>query len=388
MSSTTDPAAATAPPQSSADPSDHPTNLPPPPPTNPFAPTSASASAADEDDPITASYDIYITPSQIRRFLLQYPDRQTIYPYNAASYQQPTELRLKPRTGLVEVDIPVNTQVNYDEKKGLRYGNALKKSRVIAEGGSMGFAGGFNAGGRAAGAKGGGGGDGNDIEGEGMGGRGRKGGRQGGYFGGDEEGMMEYEEEKGGVVMTSQTLGGRIKEAVEGDPVYMLGAFRDNELHLSPLSAVVQLRPQLHHLDAFDEVSARTKAMAKGKGAADEEGGKTEARAIDMKVKSAEAETGTIASNNGLLRQMQEEKWEKYAWIDENDQDSWDKYEEYMFNQSLEEPPLLESAIQAEDYIDGMSAPRVDPINPEMAGWAMKLRRKRRPSDIRGRAEE
>lgn len=59
-----------------------------------------------------------------------------------------------------------------------------------------------------------------------------------------------------------------------------------------------------------------------------------------------------------------------------------------MFNQSLDEPPLLQSAITPEDYIDGMSAPRIDPINPEMAGWAMKLRRKaRRPSDARGRVE-
>ncbi|OJD13867.1 hypothetical protein AJ78_05714 [Emergomyces pasteurianus Ep9510] len=367
------------------------TNAAAPPP----APASASASTSTPPtaDPIIASYDIYITDSQIRRFLLQYPDRQSTQPYNVTNQQKPTELRLKPRTGLVEVDIPINTHVNYDEKKGLRYGNALRKSRVIAEGGTMGMAGGFNTGARAKGAVGAGatagaGTAGVDEEDDGVI-MGRK--RQQNFMG-DEESMMEYEDEKAGAIMTTQTLGGRIKEPVDGDPVYMLGAFRDNELHLAPLSAVVQLRPQLHHLDAFDEVSVRNKAMAKGKRDLDEEGPsravQTEARAIDMKVKSAEAETGNIASNNGLLRRMQEEKWETYAWIDENDQDSWDKYEEYMFNQSLDEPPLLQSAIGSEDYIDGMSAPRVDPINPEMAGWAMKLRRKaRRPSDVRGRTE-
>ncbi|EGC47636.1 conserved hypothetical protein [Histoplasma capsulatum var. duboisii H88] len=361
------------------------------------APTSASTNTTTPpptaDDPVIASYDIYITDSQIRRFLLQYPDRQATQPYNAATHQKPTELRLKPRTGLVEVDIPINTHVNYDEKKGRRYGNALRKSRVIAEGGTMGMAGGFNPGARAKGlAVGAGAGAGvvgvEDGEVEITTGRRRR--QQ--IFAGDEEDMLDYEDEKAGVIMTTQTLGGRIKEPVDGDPVYMLGAFRENELHLAPLSAVVQLRSQLHHLDAFDEVSARNKTIAKGKRDADEEGGsravQTEARAIDMKVKSAEAETGNIASNNGLLRRMHEEKWEKYTWIDENDQDSWDKYEEYMFNQSLDEPPLLQSAITPEDYIDGMSAPRIDPINPEMAGWAMKLRRKaRRPSDARGRIE-
>ncbi|PGH07027.1 sulfite reductase (NADPH) hemoprotein beta-component [Blastomyces parvus] len=363
-------------------------NLAPEPAPGPAA-TSGSQDTTNPPtaDPVIASYDIYITDSQIRRFLFQYPDRQATQPYNAATQQKPTELRIKPRTGLVEVDIPINTHINYDEKKGLRYGNALKKSSVIAEGGSMGMAGGFNTGGRAKGAVGAGAGaigvdDGED-------GMAMMGKRRQQIFAGDEEGLMDYEDEKAGVIMTTQTLGGRIKEPVDGDPVYMLGAFRENELHLAPLSAVVQLRPQLHHLDAFDEVSVRSKAMTKGKRDADDEGGpravQQEARAIDMKVKSADVETGKIASNNVLLRRMHEEKWEKYAWIDENDQDSWDKYEEYMFNQSLDEPPLLQSAIGSEDYVDGMSAPRIDPINPEMAGWAMKLRRKaQRPSDVRG----
>ncbi|KAK2800121.1 hypothetical protein FQN51_006362, partial [Onygenales sp. PD_10] len=184
-------------------------------------PTTSNPPSAD---PIIASYSIYITDSQIRRFLLQYPDRQSTQPYNATNAQKPTELRLKPRTGLVEVDVPVNTSVNYDERKGLRYGNALRKSRVIGEGGTMGFAGGFNAGAAAPrkGGVGAGGGGGEDEEMGGIGGsgsgRGRGRGRGEDFFGGDEQSMMDYEDEKAGVVMTKQTLGGRIKEAVEGDP--------------------------------------------------------------------------------------------------------------------------------------------------------------------------
>ena len=89
------------------------------------------------------------------------------------------------------------------------------------------------------------------------------------------------------------------------------GHFPD-QLHLAPLSAVVQLRPQLHHLDAYDEVTVKSKS-AKSK----QDEGETEARAIDMKVKSAEGDTGG-QSNNELLKKMQDEKWEKYQWIDEN----------------------------------------------------------------------
>ncbi|KAI1915495.1 hypothetical protein LOZ39_001107 [Ophidiomyces ophidiicola] len=349
-------------------------------------PTSAGG---DSDDPVIASYDIFITDAQVCRFLLQYPDRSSSHPYNDLSLQKPTELRLKPNTGLVEVDIPINTRINYDERKGLRYGNALKKSRIIQEGGTHGVAGGFNTGGAGSGRM--------KIEGDSVG---------KGYWD-DEDGGgyedLEDEELKGGHIMATQTLGGRIQEPANGDPIYMLGAFKEDELHLAPLSAIVQLRPQLHHLDAYDEISAKGKSTTRAK-KEEEDGGPRnapEARAIDVKVKSAEAEPTGGQRNNELLKRMQDEKWEKYWWIDENasspeqgsffistfpfDEESWDKYDEYMFNRTIEPPLPLESAIEPDDYIDGMSAPRVDPTQPDMSGWALKMRQKKRRSSSNAR---
>ncbi|KAK2845274.1 hypothetical protein FQN49_005879 [Arthroderma sp. PD_2] len=322
------------------------------------------AEGQEDDDPITASYDIFITDAQIRRLLLQYPDRPADQPYNDSMRQKPLEFRLKPKTGLVEMDIPIDTQVNYDETKGLRYGNALAKSRITQESGTHGLAGGFNSNGGGIG----------------------KVKAEGGAGGADDMNVymdMDDEDKKAGVKMTAQVLGGRIKKPVDGDPVYMLGAFRDNELHLAPLESVVQLRPQLHHIDAFDEVAVKSKAMAKAKKDMDEDStsrsAAMEARAIDMKVKSAESEGGRAVGNNELLLKLfQDEKWEKYKWIDENDQESWDKYDQYMFNENLEEPDQLQSAITADDYLDSMSAPRVDPTRPEMTGWAMKRRQQKR----------
>lgn len=49
-----------------------------------------------------------------------------------------------------------------------------------------------------------------------------------------------------------------------------------------------------------------------------------------------------------------------------------------MFNLTLEESPQLQTAVEAEDYVDSMSAPRVDPVNPEMTAWAMKSRREKK----------
>lgn len=48
-----------------------------------------------------------------------------------------------------------------------------------------------------------------------------------------------------------------------------------------------------------------------------------------------------------------------------------------MMNQKLEELPRLEAVINSEDYLDGMSAPRIDPARPEMTGWAMKQNRQK-----------
>jgi len=53
-------------------------------------------------------------------------------------------------------------------------------------------------------------------------------------------------------------------------------------------------------------------------------------------------------------------------------------------NQNTEDLPQLESAIDSENYLDGMSAPRIDPARPEMTGWAMKQNRQKQregPSD-------
>ena len=86
-------------------------------------------------------------------------------------------------------------------------------------------------------------------------------------------------------------------------------------LHLSPVTSVVQFHPQLHHLDALDE-------MPKGKGGRakkddEDRPAESEARAIDIKVKAAEdAEAAANAGNLDLLKQMQDEKWKTYGWVD------------------------------------------------------------------------
>jgi len=85
-------------------------------------------------------------------------------------------------------------------------------------------------------------------------------------------------------------------------------------LYLSPVSAVVQLHPQLHHLDALDEMP-----KARGvKGKKDEEDrpAESEARAIDVKIKGADDGGAMLVGNLDLLKKMQDEKWKKFDWVD------------------------------------------------------------------------
>ncbi|OOF91612.1 hypothetical protein ASPCADRAFT_210965 [Aspergillus carbonarius ITEM 5010] len=311
------------------------------------------------DDPVVASYDVYLTDSDISRYVLQYLDRPTGSSYDDRHGQKPTSFRLKPKTGLVEVDVPINTRVNYDVSKGLRYGDALKKSRSAREGGAYGMAGGFSSGGAGAGGK---------VK--------------------MEAGVEADTKGETASLLRVQTLGGRIKSPEDGDPVYMLAAFRGQNLHLSPVSAVVQLHPQLHHLDALDEIPTKGKGKARKEGEEDRPG-ESEARAIDVKIKAAEdGEAAQVAGNLDLLKKMQDEKWKDYEWVDAETEESWQLYENYMMHQDVEGLPQLQSAIDSENYLDTMSAPRIDPARPEMTGWAMKQNRKKQQQAEGGAAEE
>lgn len=268
--------------------------------------------SSDDDDPVIASYDVFLTDSEISRYVLQYMDRHESLPYNERRGQKPTALRMKPSTGLVEVDVPLNTRQSYVADKGLRYGEAMKKSRSSRDGGAYGMAGGFTAGSLAAG--------GARVKSEGN---------------GDIEVLDNKKIVDTSSLIRTQSLGGRIKPPEEGDPVYMLATFKGSKcmgspigfslitrahkrhlenLHLSPVSAVVQLQAQLHHLDALDEMPK--KGASKAKKDDDDRPTESEARAIDVKVKGAEDGGAILAGNLDLLKRMQEEKWKAFEWVD------------------------------------------------------------------------
>jgi len=201
---------------------------PPPPPRNEDDDdTSGGEETTTDEDPVVQTYDIHITTSQLRDlYIFQYPVRSREQPYTKARNACPVEARFKPKSGLVEVDIPVNVQVNYDEEKGRVWGDVMRKAEKEAGKAQ-------NRGEGGGGSRGGGGGVASVAGGK------RRRVSRGGGEGEEEEGEGEEEDlmymdlaaaVKAGRILNRQTLGSKIQP--DGTK-YMAGVFK-NGIHMSP----------------------------------------------------------------------------------------------------------------------------------------------------------
>jgi DNA-directed RNA polymerase-3 subunit RPC5 len=166
-----------------------------------------------DPDPIKASYDVYIKPRMRdgrKVYILQFPNRDSKQDYSSANHSQPLELRIKPKAGMLELDVPVDAWRNYDREKGIKWGEAMRQSNMVKGGGSHGMPGGFGIGGAQPGR-----------------GRGR----------GEEDNVINQErllaDYAGAIqreqVLTRQTLGGQAVPKESATPQYMIGAFRKSK---------------------------------------------------------------------------------------------------------------------------------------------------------------
>jgi DNA-directed RNA polymerase III subunit RPC5 len=145
----------------------------------------------------------------------------------------------------------------------------------------------------------------------------------------------------------------------------MLGRCTD-ELHLTPVDQVVQLRPQFHHIDAQTELERRQSREPTAARSADP-------RAIHMTVKSTgdgeEETTDTMAER---IRAVQEEPWRKLKFVDEDSMEAWELYNNSFFVEGGETLPQLISSMTGSEYLDSISAPRA----PAKLAKLNKLRNK------------
>lgn len=170
--------------------------------------------AIDEFGTVVAEYNMYVNNPGKRLLLLQYPNRDPGQHYCDKTCSKPLALRIKPKCGLVEVDVPIATHSFFDKKKGIVYGEALRRSRVLQDGGSYGLAGGLKAG-----------------AGGGMRMQPPNIDQTSRIEEPSREALLDDFENanSNGHVMNKLTLGGQIVPWKDGDPIYMIGVFRGSK---------------------------------------------------------------------------------------------------------------------------------------------------------------
>ncbi|TVY39130.1 DNA-directed RNA polymerase III subunit [Lachnellula subtilissima] len=303
-------------------------------------------SDSDDDDPIVCSYDIYIKPRATadRQFVvMQFPNRDSSQPYNEKSESAPLAIRMKPKAGMFEMDVPVDPWHNYDRLKGVVMGDALNKSENLKGAGSHGLASGFSIGAQPAS-------------------RGRQ--RTAANEELDPQPLIGNFENsvRNRKVLAKQTLGGQSVPKNGIRPQYMVGVFQGEQLHLTPVDHFVQMRPQFHHIDALAEAAAR--ALPRAVVARPQE-----ARAVHLTAKSSiDGEEENDETMADRIAAVQAEPWNSFRVVDENSDEAWASFYDTMFvgadtglksNEELRANiPKLKSVWSNAEYLEAIAPKR------------------------------
>ena len=339
-----------------------------------------------DSDPVITTYDIHLTTTLTPHLhLFQYPVRSSNLPYTRQTSTCPISARIKPHAGAIELDVPINTTRNYDQEKGRRWGDALRKSRLAREARISGRTSSTSA--PAAGKR-------------------RRTINADDYnndsdtdnHANDDDNddnnntaFMSFSQAKStGRVLTTQTLSAHLHPQ---STAYMVGVFRHKQLHLTPIHSCLQLRPQFPHIDT---AAALEKDMQRAL-RIDASGGppQPQARALQTTVKQV-GEEGLGGGGDALraLRREEGEEWVGMRWVDQDSEAAWEVFEGMFLPGSgdggakkgggdadeegdvqMEDggekgavahikapphPPRLKTVITGAEYLQLLAAPRVD----------------------------
>lgn len=332
----------------------------------------------EEEDPVIASYDVYISPSNtddastttkkpLELYVLQYPShRPSTKPYNTSRSQKPISLRLKANTGIIEVDVPILTSDNYSLPLGSQFGKAMHESRVAHPLTTHGLSGGFSHNQTSIN---------NPIH------------------------PSDLPQHGIDTTLHTQTLGGKMSTNTDKDPIYMLATLKPNshELHLQHLDGVVQLRPQLHHIDAAEEIKKRVETTANrakssaGTANADPSAPvKLETKAIELKLKDQSKGDDPKDRNQNLnarlLRDIQNDPWVRYDWIETQHNKDLSQIPAALRTAATTDTttthPHLKAALDNDEWLNKMSSPGIE-LRTRLKGRDRERARRKRQERAR-----
>ncbi|QIW99370.1 hypothetical protein AMS68_004888 [Peltaster fructicola] len=320
---------------------------------------------ATKDDPVIAEYDVFITPAlQEQIYLLQYLNRPREKPYSERLGARPENVRVKAKSGFLEMDIDMHTDYNFNRYQSLKWGDAVQTGKTLQNStATYGPASGFAV---------------PRVRQPSRGLLKDKVERENEIFNGLTDFSSATHE---GKALSSQTLGGKIirQESTSdmAQPAYFVGAFRGNALHLSKVHGTVQMRPQFHHVDA-EEQRNRVAASRVAATEADASRPAPPARALQQSYKDLNDDKDKDAPERKLRKMLQnaeEEEWASLQYVDEQEDLAFDTFNRCMFVPTETAKPL-KSELTAEKYLDQVSLPRQD-----------IYRRKKRPPRKKGTIE-
>lgn len=334
----------------------------------------------EEDDPVVASYDVFILPAtqykpqqttseaastdtdqpglQPKFYILQYPShRPASKPYSSTRSQKPTTLRIKRHTGIFEVDVPLLTYDNYNEQLGSQYGKVMHESHTIHPTTGHGLSGGFAQNHSST----------QPID-------------------------VDSDSNTRDTALRTQTLGGKVAMPTDKDPVYMLATLSKNskQIHLRHLDAVVQMRPQLHHIDAADEAKRRSESAGKPTTTKTEVFGpdgkvKLETKAIELKVKDStkdDPKDRNLNWNAKLLRAIQNDPWVGYDWIEKGEETFREDLRHAEVEGAEGEKTQLRSMLDNDEWLNKMSSPGIE-LRTRLKGRDRERARRKRQERLR-----
>ena len=298
-----------------------------------FDNATALSDTSDSDlDPVIKTYDIYLTTALTPHLhLFQYPVRSSTLPYSHMTGACPTNARMKPQSGVVELDIPINTVRNYDQEKGRRWGEALRKARLEREARISGS----SSTGRV-----------------GVGGKRRKIASYNNDYDDDDDGEDEddiihasFEEAKrNGRALMHQTLGAKLQP---DNTRYMVGVFRNSQLHLTPINGTLQLRPQFNHIHTANNLEKELQKSLKIDPHNSSENlnpAPPAARSLQATVKrSIEEGLGVGEGALKALRKEEGEEWVPLRWVDQDEEAAWEVFDGMFLPGTTSSPlPIVE----------------------------------------------
>jgi len=202
--------------------------------------------------------------------------------------------------------------------------------------------------------------------------------------------------------LQTQVLGGKISNPTDQDPVYMLATMHTTpttqQIHLTHLDALIQMRPQLHHIDAADDLKRRADLAEKStkpklNGTTTDPNIKLETRAIELKVRDPTKEDPkdrNLNLNARLLREIQNDTWVKHDWIERHDHQNQTHTSlthlpttTLQMNNDNNPPPPLRATLDNDTWLNKMSTPGIE-LRTRLKGRDRERARRKRQERLRG----